>query len=139
PDRLVFHGQGAAKILDHIAARLHRNAAVGIDLALEYIAENQKLRVLVARWDIAGQGEQLAIAEDIVVLDDGVDHQVGAAAAHVVEVGLAIGEAPVQHHAGLLDIIDEGLSLHTAKRAGTGDCRNADSAKHNENQHAEPA
>ncbi len=108
------------QVFDDVAVAFDRHAAIGIDLALENIAEDEELVVGLVRGHVAGQGDDFFVSQDVILLDYGLDLEIGAALVKPVGVQLGVGQRTEQDHAGLVDLAGEGLPLHAAERAGKG-------------------
>src|SRR5262249_35746989 len=93
----------------------------GFEVAVEDFDENEVLRLLVGvNGNVAGQGENLAILQDRVVLDDQFDVQVGGALAELVGVALGVGQCAVEDKVSLVDLAQQRLALGGAERAADG-------------------
>ena len=119
-DIFIFHRQSALQVFDDVAVAFDRHATIGIDLAFENIAEDEELAVGFVRGHVARQGDDFLVGQDVILLDDGLDLEIGAALIKPVGVQLGVGQRPEQDHAGLVDLAGESLPLHAAERAGKG-------------------
>src|SRR5262249_42504823 len=120
---LVLHLDGAFEVPGDVAVSANRDAAIRIDPALVNVAEHQELvRAVLVHRHVARQGNDFLVTEDLVLLDDRLDGQVGGPLAEVAVVAeLGVLKRAVQDHARLAHLVGQRLPLHRAERAGWGE------------------